>query len=199
MKKLVWFAFITISALSLAGCPKKPTIVKEEARAPETKPEPPKEAAKPEPMPEVKPEPKPETKPEAIKPVEESKPIELTEAQKLARLKEEFRFEDIHFDYDRYDISEKDRETLKNLSDWLLKNGAVKIKIEAHADERGTNEYNLALGDRRANTVKQYLATLGVGAERIGTISYGEETPLCAESTEECWWKNRRAHFIFGE
>jgi peptidoglycan-associated lipoprotein len=187
MKK-IGIAILMISTAFLIGCPKKPTIVKEEAKAP---------------VAEVKPEAKPEVKPEA-KPVEvakvaEEKPRELTAAERLAKLKEEFRFEDIHFDYDRYDIEERGREILKNLADWLSTNKGIEILIEGHADERGTNEYNLALGDRRANTVKQYLVTLGVNAERISTITYGEEKPICTGPGEECWAENRRAHFTIKE
>ena len=68
--------------------------------------------------------------------------------------------------------------------------------VEGHCDERGTNEYNLALGDRRSRAVRDYLVALGIGSNRIETISYGEEKPVCAEKTEECWAKNRRAHFV---
>jgi len=77
-----------------------------------------------------------------------------------------------------------------------MDNPDAKILVEGHTDERGTNEYNLALGDRRANAVKDYLVSLGVSSSRIETISYGEEKPLCMGSDEECWQKNRRAHFV---
>ena len=72
----------------------------------------------------------------------------------------------------------------------------MRVEIEGHADERGTNEYNLALGARRTQAVKAYLTTLGVSLDRLSTISYGEELPVCREKTEECWQKNRRAHFV---
>ena len=75
-------------------------------------------------------------------------------------------------------------------------NMPAKILIEGHCDDRGTNEYNLALGDRRAKSVRDYLVALGIASNRIETISYGEEEPLCTDQTEECWAKNRRAHFI---
>ncbi|MEE9523389.1 MAG: peptidoglycan-associated lipoprotein Pal [Thermodesulfovibrionales bacterium] len=102
---------------------------------------------------------------------------------------------DIHFDYDRYDIKENDKATLKTIADWLIQNSDVSIRIEGHCDERGTNEYNLGLGDRRAGATKSYLMTLGVPSSRILTISYGEERPLCTNSDEGCWSQNRRAHF----
>jgi peptidoglycan-associated lipoprotein len=105
-------------------------------------------------------------------------------------------FDDILFDYDRYDVKETSKPILSNVSDWLSKHPEAKISIEGHCDERGTNEYNLALGDRRAKAVKEYLLSMGVVSKKADTISYGEERPLCKESTEDCWTKNRRAHFV---
>lgn len=105
-------------------------------------------------------------------------------------------FQDIHFDFDKYDIREDAKPILKALADYLVKNNNHKVLIEGHCDERGTNEYNLALGDKRARAAKDYLISLGVPSARIDTISYGEEKPLCTEHNEDCWAKNRRAHFI---
>lgn len=102
---------------------------------------------------------------------------------------------DVHFDFDRYDIREQDVEILKENAAILLKYPDVKVQIEGHCDERGTTEYNLALGERRANSVKKYLISLGVPAERLSTISYGKEMPLDPRHNEEAWAKNRRAHF----
>ena len=79
---------------------------------------------------------------------------------------------------------------------WLRANANVTVTIEGHCDERGTNEYNLALGDRRADSAKAFLVDLGIAASRLTTISYGEERPLCTQKTEECWAKNRRDHFV---
>lgn len=104
-------------------------------------------------------------------------------------------FQDIHFDFDKHDIREDAKPTLKALADYLMKNNN-KVLIEGHCDERGTNEYNLALGDKRAKAAKDYLVSLGVPSNRIDTISYGEEKPLCKEQNEDCWAKNRRDHFI---
>ncbi len=103
---------------------------------------------------------------------------------------------DIHFDFDKSVITDVSKETLKTNAEWLKKNGAKKIQIEGHCDERGTNEYNLALGDRRASSAKNYLALLGIDAKRVSTVSYGEEKPLCTQQTEDCWTKNRRGHFV---
>lgn len=105
-------------------------------------------------------------------------------------------FKDIHFDYDKYDVREEDKPVLQNIANWLLKNTSAKLSIEGHCDERGTNEYNLALGDRRAKAARDYLIALGIASGRIEMLSYGEEMPFCKEQTEECWAKNRRAHFV---
>lgn len=109
------------------------------------------------------------------------------------------RIQDIHFDYDRYDIRDDAKPVLKDVSAILSRNKNIKVIIEGHCDERGTNEYNLGLGDRRANSAKEYLISLGIPSGKVETISYGEEKPLCAEQTEECWAKNRRAHFVLVE
>jgi peptidoglycan-associated lipoprotein len=85
---------------------------------------------------------------------------------------------------------------LKGNAEWLKRNPAVRVAIEGHCDERGTNEYNLALGANRAQAAKDYLVTLGVAAERLSTISYGEEVPVCTEKTEDCWQRNRRDRFV---
>ena len=109
---------------------------------------------------------------------------------------EEGVFKDVHFDYDKYDIKDVDKPTLKSVAELLLKNKFIRLLIEGHCDERGTNEYNLALGDRRAKAVRDYLLSLGVQSAKMDIISYGEEKPLCTEKTEVCWQKNRRAHFV---
>ncbi len=99
----------------------------------------------------------------------------------------------VHFDYDKYDIKDNDRAILQKQAAWLQQYPSVRVTIEGHCDERGTREYNLALGARRANAVKEYLVSLGVSAARLDTISYGKERPICTESTEDCWAQNRRA------
>ena len=101
---------------------------------------------------------------------------------------------DIHFDFDKYDIRPGDAEILKENATLLTKYPKVKIQIEGHCDERGTVEYNLALGERRANSAKKYLISLGIAADRISAISYGKERPLDPGHNEEAWAKNRRAH-----
>lgn len=103
---------------------------------------------------------------------------------------------DIHFAFDKYDITPEAQAILKEAAAALSKNIGARLMIEGHCDERGTNEYNLGLGDKRTNSVKDYLVSLGVPSGRLETISYGEEKPACNESTGECWAKNRRAHFV---
>ncbi|MBI1331176.1 MAG: peptidoglycan-associated lipoprotein Pal [Alphaproteobacteria bacterium] len=98
----------------------------------------------------------------------------------------------VHFDYDQYAVRGEDQGTLQRQAAWLQKYPQVRVTIEGHADERGTREYNLALGARRANAVKEYLVSLGVPSGRVDTISYGKERPVCTESDESCWAENRR-------
>ena len=103
---------------------------------------------------------------------------------------------DIHFNFDKYDIRREDEEILKENAAWLKKNPKMKIQIEGHCDERGTVEYNLALGERRANNTKRYLVSLGISPNQITIISFGKERPLDPGHNEEAWAKNRRAHIV---
>ncbi len=103
---------------------------------------------------------------------------------------------DIHFDFDRYDIRPADTRILDENARWMTANPDSPLLVEGHADDRGTNEYNLALGERRAKAVMNYLVAQRVQASRITVISYGEERPLCSERNEDCWAANRRAHFL---
>lgn len=104
--------------------------------------------------------------------------------------------QEVYFDFDRYNLRPDARETLRSNADWLRARPSARVEIEGHADERGTNEYNLALGAKRAQAAKDYLVSLGVPSGRLSTISYGEEVPVCREKTEECWQRNRRARFV---
>jgi peptidoglycan-associated lipoprotein len=103
---------------------------------------------------------------------------------------------DIHFDYNDYSVRAQDGEILKSNADWMGKNSAARVQIEGHCDNRGSEEYNIALGAKRAQAAKDYLETLGVTADRMSTISYGKELPVCTEDTDECWAQNRRDHFV---
>jgi peptidoglycan-associated lipoprotein len=103
---------------------------------------------------------------------------------------------DAYFDLDKADIRPDARTALSKTADFLKNYPQVKVTIEGHCDERGSTEYNLSLGDRRATAVKQYLVSLGISADRISTVSYGKEKPFCMESNESCWQQNRRGHFV---
>ena len=102
----------------------------------------------------------------------------------------------IYFEFDKSTLTAMAQDTLMRHAAWLRENPNATVTIEGHADERGTNEYNLALGDRRADSAKAFLVDLGISSSRLTTISYGEERPLCMDQTEECWAKNRRGHFV---
>jgi peptidoglycan-associated lipoprotein len=98
----------------------------------------------------------------------------------------------VHFAYNEYNIEDQDKSTLQKQATWLSRYPGVQITVEGDCDERGTREYNLALGARRANAVKEYLVSLGVNTNRLQTISYGKERPICTQSSEDCWAQNRR-------
>lgn len=98
----------------------------------------------------------------------------------------------VHFALNQYNIQDSDKNTLNKQAAWLARYPSVRLSIEGHCDERGTREYNLALGARRANAVKEFLVAQGVAAGRLETISYGKERPICTESNEDCWAQNRR-------
>ncbi|MCK5657808.1 MAG: peptidoglycan-associated lipoprotein Pal [Deltaproteobacteria bacterium] len=106
-----------------------------------------------------------------------------------------FEDEEIHFDFDKYVLTPQAMMILDDKAAYLREHSGVRVLVEGHCDERGSNEYNLALGDRRANSAKNYLVKSGVAASRITTISYGEEQPLCMQQNESCWYRNRRGHF----
>jgi peptidoglycan-associated lipoprotein len=116
-------------------------------------------------------------------------------ATSSAMRKEKGGLEDIHFDFNKYNIRQNDRIILSRNAAYLSKNNNVKIVIEGNCDERGTAEYNMALGERRADEAKQYLVNLGIDGKRITTISYGSEKPLDPGHDEDAWAKNRRDHF----
>jgi peptidoglycan-associated lipoprotein len=106
---------------------------------------------------------------------------------------------DIYFRFDQYDLDDQSRDTLRQNARYLQANSGAMIEIQGHCDERGTNNYNIALGERRAHSTKMYLVSQGVSARRIHVISYGEERPFCFDSNDACWLKNRRAHFRISE
>ena len=185
MSKKSLFVTILILGMSLLmiGCQKK--VVKEEASV--KKEEAAKETAKKEEAAKKEEEAKKEFQTSIVAKKEPGIQGEVFES-KLLR--------DIHFDFDKYDIRPEEGAILKENAALLKKFPTVKIQLEGHCDERGTIEYNLALGERRANKTKTYLISLGISTARISTISYGKERPLDPGHNEEAWSKNRRAHTI---
>ena len=105
----------------------------------------------------------------------------------------------IYFDFDKYDLKDLSRDQLTKNSQWMKNNPGAVIRIEGNCDERGSNEYNLALGERRAASAKKYLVYQGISPNKLETISYGEEKPVCGGHYEGCWWKNRRDDFVIVE
>lgn len=102
----------------------------------------------------------------------------------------------VYFDYDQAGVRDDARGALQKNAEWMKRWPSTRISVEGHADERGTAEYNLGLGERRGNSVKDYLISLGVPADRIMVVSKGKEAPVCTESNESCWQQNRRGHFV---
>lgn len=187
MKKLFLVLAVPLTMIFMAGitsCSKKQIPVKEPVEA--TAPEP---AAEPPPPPPVE-------------PGGEGEPILESELEPNQPSPRELDFEhntqllDISFEYDKSDLTVEARDVLKKNADWINTAPGVRIQIEGHTDERGTVEYNLALGERRARMVKNYLISLGVDPARLYTISYGEELPVNPEHNEAAWAQNRRAHFL---
>jgi len=126
----------------------------------------------------------------------------LSEKSALERVEEDktrFENEDIYFDFDSIQLAPEAQEILKEKWKWLRKHPSAKVTIEGHCDNRGTNEYNLALGEGRAQSAKTFLMDLGIDISSLNTISYGEERPIDPQQTESAWAKNRRAHFVIEE
>jgi peptidoglycan-associated lipoprotein len=160
-------------AVVISGCPKKPKTAEQSASEQTRASEAPSQAVE-----EVSPPVAAEERP-----MEPPPPAAATTG--LA---------DVYFDFDKSDITPAARAALEQNAKWLIGRGAVQVRIEGHCDERGTNEYNLALGERRAAAVKRVLVAMGVPAANLSTITYGEEQPTCRDHQESCWQKNRRAH-----
>ncbi len=136
------------------------------------------------------------TEPGMIQQARESNPASSLEAMRGGEVPSSGPLQEVRYDFDRYDLRSDAREILKANANWMKANPSVRVQIEGHADERGTNEYNLALGAKRAHSSKDYLVSLGISAERLSTVSYGEELPVCKDKTEGCWQNNRRARFV---
>ena len=197
MKRQGFFMALFLAAIIMAfilpgGCAKK-GVVKEEAAAPAQ----PAETAKEKEMEDAlaKEKAKERAMEEQLAREKAGEEAAAAEAAAIAE-KEASQFEDIHFAFDRFDLEPDARDILKIHAKWLKAHPEYVARIEGNCDERGTVEYNLALGDRRAKSAMKYLTDLGVNKSRISTISYGKERPLDPGHTEEAWAKNRRDHFV---
>lgn len=182
-KRMVW---VLLPALSLVflGCPKKKPEPVQEEMAMETR--------------EV--EPPTEEMPEPAQPPADQQEVDPLASEDLRVVNEEAVRQgfaaNVYFDFDKSELKPEAIEKLTANAEFLKRHPELTLTIEGHCDERGTNEYNLALGERRANSAKSYLSSLGVESGRMQTISYGEERPVCTQSDESCWWQNRRAHMV---
>lgn len=177
-------SFCLVLGFSAAACGKK---------APAVAPPPPPPATTPTAPP---PPPSPPAPPPAATAPRTLTEDEIFSQKSLAQLNNERPLGDVYFDLDAASIKDEGRAALTANATWLKRWSSTKISIEGHCDERGTAEYNLGLGERRANAVKSYLVELGVPGDRIVIVSKGKESPFCTESNESCWQQNRRGHFI---
>jgi peptidoglycan-associated lipoprotein len=169
---------LSVTALVAVGCAKKQTVKSEGAQGPpgvSTPSEPPMKEA---------------PAPEAVAPPPAVSPGVAVTEEKVSR------FDDVRFDFDKSVVREDGRKTCGVVADYMMKHPQAKLLIEGHCDERGTPEYNMALGERRATAVMNYLVSLGVPRSALSTVSFGEEKPLDPGHNEEAWAKNRRAHFV---
>ena len=187
LRRCVWLTTIVLFVtLSVTACAKK---------IPPPPPPPPAPPAAPAPPPPPPPPPAAAPAPAPAPPRALSEE-EVFSKKTVDELNAERALVDVSFDYDMSLIRDDQRAILQKNADYLRRWTSVRVTLEGHADARGTSEYNLALGERRGNAVKDYMTGLGIAAERMIVISKGEETPLCTEETEGCFSRNRRGHFI---
>lgn len=182
VRRVFYGAMCAVLILSVAGCSKPRPVAVPTPEPPVVEPPPP---PPPPPPPVVVPPPPPP-------PTED----EIFARKSLADLNAERPLANVFFAYDSADLSADERATLQKDYQWLTRWPSVRITVEGHCDSRGTAEYNLGLGDRRAAAVKDYLVALGLAADRVMAVSKGEEEPVCQEEVESCWKQNRRGHFI---
>ena len=184
--RYTWLTTMVLLAVFVTACAKKVP--------PPPPPPPPEPPAAPAPPPPPPPPPAP--RPAPAPPPAPLSEDELFARKSLDQLNAEMPLGDVAFDYDQSTIRDDQRPILQKNAEWMRRRTTTKVTIEGHADARGTNEYNLALGDRRARAVMDYMVSLGIGADRMVVVSKGEEVPLCTEMTEACYARNRRGHFV---
>ena len=185
MSVIKWSIVLPVLLLIVAACHKRPPVIAAPTAQPAAIATPPA------------PPPPPRSTPSAATPAA----TPLTEAQlfermTLEQLNASQPLHDVFFDYNQNFIREDARQVLQRDAQWLAKWPQTKVRIYGHCDERGTTEYNIALGDRRAVSVRDYLTSLGVSPQRIQTVSLGKESPFCTGTGESCWAQNRRGHFV---
>ena len=185
--RYTWLTTMMLVAVFVAACGPK--------RVPPPPPPPPDPPAAPAPPPA------PPAPPPAPRPAPPPAPAPLTEEELFQRktldqLNSENPLAVVAFDYDSASVRDDQRGILQKNADWMRRWTTTRVSVEGHADQRGTNEYNLALGDRRARAVADYLVSLGITADRMVVVSKGEESPLCSEETEGCFARNRRGQFV---
>ena len=178
-------AALVAVALTAGACAKKKPVP----------PPPPPAPAAPAPTTTPTPPPPPPPPPPAPAPKQPTED-EVFAAKSLDQLNAEKPLGDVFFAYDSQTLSDEGRAALQKNLEWMKRWASTKVMVEGHADNRGTNEYNLALGERRAAAVRDYLVSLGLTADRITIVSKGEEQPFCSDDNEACWQQNRRGHFI---
>ena len=184
-RQLSTFALVSAFALAAAGCHKKAP-----AAVPAPPPSPPPAAPATPPPPPPPPPPAPAPTPPPL--TEE----EIFARKSLEQLNAERPLDDVYFDLDQSSIRDDAKPRLQKDADWLKRWTSTQITVEGHCDSRGSSEYNLGLGSRRATAVKDYLASLGVPAGRMTVVSKGKESPACSDENESCWQQNRRGHFV---
>ena len=191
LRRSLWLpAFVLLVAVTLSACSRKGP-----PPAPPP-PAPPPVATAPAPPPPPPAPPRATVPPPPVQPPRPPSEEDVFAKKTLDQLNAEAPLADVLFDYDQFAVRDDQRAALQRNADYLRRWTSVRVSIEGHADLRGTNEYNLALGERRANSVRDYLTGLGLAADRFAVVSKGEETPLCTEDSEACHERNRRAHFV---
>ncbi|HXT29277.1 MAG TPA: peptidoglycan-associated lipoprotein Pal [Vicinamibacterales bacterium] len=175
------------AAIGVSGCAKK------KPAPPPAAPPPPAETPRVTPPPPPPPPPAAPPREEPRAPTED----EIFARKTLEDLNREQLLSDAYFALDSSQITDEGRAALQKNADWLKRRASTKVLVEGHCDSRGTPEYNLALGERRATAVRDYLVNLGIDASRVTIVSKGKEAPVCTEESEACWQQNRRGHFVF--
>ena len=179
---------LALMAMGAVACGKKPPVQVQP-------PPPPPPVVQPTPTPPPPP-PAPTPKPTPPPPPRVPTEDEIFASKTLEQINQEGPLVPVFFHYDKADLTDEGRATLQKNAEWMRRWASTRVMVEGHADSRGTNEYNVSLGERRAVAVRDYIVSLGIPAARLSIVSKGEESPLCREETEACWQRNRRAFFI---